>query len=236
MVIMLETKYKFSKQEKDNILELVYSKIEKDKSKIYLSSSIQYHELTKYIYEQLKDKLNVRLLPVHNHSCYDGQLLGCSDFKEEATYINITDGLFHSKIIKVNNLDSVVYSVNPYSNEIFEISKKEVNKIMIKKKASIFKFFDAKNIGIVISSKAGQRINDRELDKLKTFFKKQNKNYYLFVAENTNFSEFDNFNFIDLWINTACPRLSYDDAVEHNVLFPYYNDILELNDGEYYGE
>ena len=36
------------------------------------------------------------------------------------------------------------------------------------------------------------------------------KKFYTFVAETIDYAQLDNFNFIEAWINTACPRIEED--------------------------
>ncbi|MCK4553158.1 diphthamide synthesis protein [Candidatus Pacearchaeota archaeon] len=38
----------------------------------------------------------------------------------------------------------------------------------------------------------------------------KNKKSYLFISNNINTSEFENFG-LDSWVNTACPRLDMED-------------------------
>lgn len=225
MVLFIEARYKFSDSEYENTKKLVSEILEKNKDQnILISGSIQYLNLV----ERLSKDLNLRMIPAHDHSCYDGQILGCSFFKtdENTIFINIVDGLFHSKILKINNPESIIYSINIMNNSYQEIIKDDIQKILNTKKAALTKFHYVKKIGVVVSQKPGQKIGDKDLKSLKQFLEKNEKDYQIFYSDNTNLNEFDNFNFIDYWINTACPRLSYDDAIEHNRLFAYYKDIM----------
>ena len=43
-----------------------------------------------------------------------------------------------------------------------------------------------------------------------------NKKFYVFITDNVSFSDMENFNFIQCWINTACPRIGMEDALETN--------------------
>ena len=44
-------------------------------------------------------------------------------------------------------------------------------------------------------------------------YKIKNKGVYLFISNETNTKEFENFPDINSWINTACPRLDFDNSV-----------------------
>ena len=41
-----------------------------------------------------------------------------------------------------------------------------------------------------------------------TLKKKIKKECYIFTADEIDFNQFENFSFIDCWINTACPRIA----------------------------
>ena len=38
------------------------------------------------------------------------------------------------------------------------------------------------------------------------------KQVYIFVGDILNYADMENFPFIEVWINTACPRIGYDDV------------------------
>ena len=64
-----------------------------------------------------------------------------------------------------------------------------------------------KEIGIIVSTKPGQERLKKAFDLKKRI---KDKNCYIFAADTINPAEFDNFNFIECWINTACPRFADD--------------------------
>jgi len=79
-----------------------------------------------------------------------------------------------------------------------------------KQKASYVRFLNANKIGILISTKPGQE----NLKKALEFKKKQKlKKSYLFIANNIDGAEFENFPQIQSWVNTACPRLDMNSNV-----------------------
>lgn len=69
------------------------------------------------------------------------------------------------------------------------------------------KFLKAKKIGILISTKAGQ-YNLKKAFEIKKKFK--DKEYYYFISDEIKLDELEDFNFIDVFINTACPGIFYD--------------------------
>jgi 2-(3-amino-3-carboxypropyl)histidine synthase len=106
-----------------------------------------------------------------------------------------------------NKTEKEVFTFNPRNNIFKKINQKDIDKILQKRKARLVKFYSSDIIGVIVSLKPGQ--NKLELaKKLKGKFK--NKVFYFFISETFNFSEMDNFNFIECWINTACPRIEED--------------------------
>ena len=87
-----------------------------------------------------------------------------------------------------------------------KISREDVGVFEKKQKAAYVKFLNADKIGILISTKPGQQNLKKALD-----FKKSmnNKKPYLFIANNINTNEFQNFG-LTSWVNTACPRLDME--------------------------
>jgi len=79
---------------------------------------------------------------------------------------------------------------------------------MKKYKANLMKFLNAKTIGVLISTKPGQSYLNLAL-KLK---KQSDKHIILFVDDTFNYNHMENFPFVDVWVNTACPRIGFDDV------------------------
>jgi 2-(3-amino-3-carboxypropyl)histidine synthase len=95
------------------------------------------------------------------------------------------------------------------NNQLIKISEKDVENLKKKQKGAYIKFLNAKKIGILVSTKPGQQ-NLKRAFKIKNKIK--NKESYLFISNNINTAEFENFPEIESWINTACPRLDMEDA------------------------
>src|SRR3989339_534122 len=89
-------------------------------------------------------------------------------------------------------------------------------------KASYVRYLSAKNIGILVSTKPGQENLKQALD-----FKNnlKDKKGYLFIANNLNTNEFENFN-IDSWVNTACPRMDLNNNKIINL--KYVNELHKI--------
>ena len=77
-------------------------------------------------------------------------------------------------------------------------------------KGKLIKFYSANKYGILVSTKKGQR-------KLNEARKLQRKlrNSYIFIFNNLDTKELENFPDIDCWINTACPRVEYKNIINY---------------------
>jgi len=193
--------------------------------RIVLFSSVQFSKLKKVI-KQLKD-IGVEVVAAHGkRTTGEYQLLGCDcydgSFEPEIAgekILYIGDGLFHPKAL-LHAGASELFVFNPISDEFGIISQKEIDKELKKYKANLLKFIDAKKIGVFVSSKYGQEHMKSAL-KLK---KQENREVYLFLGDNLDSMEFDNFSFVDAWVNTACPRIGFDDIVSMSKPLVNIND------------
>ena len=180
--------------------------------KILLFTTVQYLDLVEQVKEQLKDKqiLNdeIEFLP---HSKYKYQVLGCGIKKIDINFdafLYLGDGLFHPIALVIKN-DKPCFCYNPFEDKFFVIDKKYVEKTLKKQRGAFLKFLESKNIGILFSIKFGQRWNNRDVKLLETRF--EDKNFYYLISDEISPHKLQDFNFIDVFVNTACPRIAFDD-------------------------
>ncbi len=137
------------------------------------------------------------------------QVLGCSKpkFSEFAQAILlIGSGRFHAISLALET-KLPVYILNRDSFE--KISEKDIKELEKKNKVSYIRFLNADKVGILISTKPGQQNLQKALN-IKN--KLKNKKSYLFIGNNINADEFENFG-LNSWINTGCPRLDMDGSI-----------------------
>lgn len=131
------------------------------------------------------------------------QVLGCSQpifSKETQAILLISSGKFHAVAIALES-KLPVYLFE--GNNLEKISEEEIEHLKRKQKAEYLKFLNADKIGILISTKPGQQNMKKALE-LKR--KLRNKKSYLFLGDNFNPLEFENFS-LRSWVNSACRRL-----------------------------
>jgi 2-(3-amino-3-carboxypropyl)histidine synthase len=141
-----------------------------------------------------------------------GSVLGCNQesakkIKDKIdAFLYIGSGEFHPTGIALVTGKRVIVA-NPLSDNVYELDKKEIEKIKAGKKGALLKFYSSNNIGILVSTKSGQNKLKRAFElkkKLKT------KNCYIFIADTFDLNQLENFPFIQCWVNTACPRIAED--------------------------
>ncbi len=199
----IESRYK----ERVKLPEKVIKKLPKE---LALFTTVQFIGSIEEIKKQLeKNNIKVKLYKV-KHTQYKGQLLGCSIEKFNAKiFLYIGDGMFHPKALLLKNPKSKVFVFNPINKKFSIIDEKEVIPWLKIKKGALLKMMTSDNIGVLISTKPGQNKMKEALELKK---KMPEKNLYFFIFDTLSFEELENFPFVDCYINTACPRIAYDDT------------------------
>jgi 2-(3-amino-3-carboxypropyl)histidine synthase len=168
---------------------------------IAIAYSIQYKEIAEKIKSILSKNHKITSLI---------QVLGCSKplfSKKTKAILLISSGKFHAiSIAAETNLPVYVFE----SEELKKISQEEIISLQKRKKAAYMRFLNAEKIGILISTKPGQE-NLKEAIAFKG--KLKNKKSYLFISNNIDIKEFENFPDIKSWVNTACPRMDFDSSI-----------------------
>ncbi len=168
---------------------------------IAIAYSIQYKDIAEKIREILYKKNNITEII---------QVLGCSKpnfSKNTEAVLLIGSGEFHAVSLAYES-KLPIYILE--QERLRKISKEEISAFEKKKKASYLKFLNSDNAGILVSTKPGQE-NLKKAIALKN--KLKNKKSYLFISNEADTGQFENFNDIKAWINTACPRLDFDASV-----------------------
>jgi 2-(3-amino-3-carboxypropyl)histidine synthase len=187
------------------------------KNKIALITTIQYLHIVDNI---VRDNDNFLL---------GGQILGCRgeeaiNLKDKINhYLYIGSGRFHPLNIAYKT-NKRVDCYNPQTKELTTITKEEILKFTQKLKGLYLRFLSSKNIGIMISTKPGQNNLKKALD-FKTRFEHE-KTFYFFLADTFFPSDLENYKEIDLFINTACPRIIEDYYPKPVLSLDYLEEIL----------
>ncbi len=156
-----------------------------------------------------------------------GQVLGCNASEAEKikdkvdAWLFVGSGEFHPVQVALKT-GQPVWLWNPSSQELGELDKSRVESWKKRKQGQLNKFLHAKRVGVIVTTKIGQKNLMRALE----LTKKKDKEYFLFACDELDMVQFENFPFIDFWVNTACPRipdqatnmLNIDDLIDANLL------------------
>ena len=115
--------------------------------------------------------------------------------------------VLHNKAI-MDNGEGILYVLD--NDKIIRISKAEIDRLKAKKRTALIKFLGADNIGILVTTKPGQE-NLKQAEKLRDKLTKKGKQAYIFISNNIDIAQFENFN-IQSWVNTACSGLAMDNV------------------------
>jgi len=156
--------------------------------------------------QHLNQVKNIRL----KNGIFLGQMLGCYIPKKSNLdyYLYIGTGKFHPIEIALET-KKTVYVANPLTNQFYKLDTKEIGDYQKKLKGKLSKFYMAKKVGIIISTKPGQL----NLKQVLGFQKSLKKESFLFLTDNINEQELENFPDIDIWVNTACPRIEIKNVI-----------------------
>jgi len=198
----IETKY-------DGIVKVPKKVIDKLPKQVGLFLTVQFIDSLESVKKQIEDSGRDVIIQKGKHTKYMGQIYGCNleKFESEA-FFYIGDGLFHPKALVLGN-DKDVHIYNPVKEEYKIVNKKLMENEIRRQKAGLSLFYMKNEIGVIVSTKNGQSYLKQAM-KLKD--KYPDKNFYYVAFDTIDFNNLEDFNFIEVWVNTACPRIGWDDT------------------------
>jgi len=165
-----------------------------------------------------------------------GQLLGCdcnfdslnlpgNEIDKIDAFLYLGDGRFHPLALVYGQKDQPevkeVVCDNPVNKKMTVLGKSDIASLLRRYRASLMKFLSAQKIGVIISLKPGQ---EQYKMALKLEKKYSSKKFYYFVDDSVSYDQLENFPFINIWVNTACPRIGFDDPEK------FRQGVINLND------
>lgn len=203
---------------------------------VALYASVQFCNNLETVKKQLqKAKVNV-ITSKPDRTHVQSQLLGCDVYHDSLqlspqeiekidAYLYIGDGKFHPLALVYLQKDSPAFKEvvcnDPLRKSCSIMAINDIKTILRRYKGALMKFLSATAVGVIITVKPGQ-----EQLKPSFFLEKRfpTKKFYYFIDNNVSFDQLENFNFIDVWINTACPRVGFDDQEK------FRRGVINLND------
>jgi len=194
---------------------------------VALFASVQFLELGD-VKKEL-EKNNIKILTTKaKRTDKPIQVLGCDCYQDSFEDNTITkadailyigDGMFHPQALlfaqRNNKTIKDIIIWDPIAKNMKIINKNEINENLKKLKANLKRYIAANIIGILVTTKPGQQYLDDAI-KLKSGLEKQGKKAYIFIDDTFNLDLLENYNFIEAWVNTACPRIGLDDHMNTN--------------------
>jgi len=188
----------------------VFKNLKVEERSLALIATAQYAWKLHKVKEFLEEKgYEVELKRGSGRIAMPGQVLGCNytvlrDSKAEAVLF-VGDGLFHPIGAKIYT-GKKVYRFNPLDGD-FEVV--EVEGFVERRYMMISKAMEGENCGIIVSKKVGQRRMGLAL-RLKRKAKELGRYADIIYLDDVTPQKLENFPY-DFLVNTACPRISYDD-------------------------
>ncbi len=136
-------------------------------------------------------------------------VLGCSliNKKDVQLMLLVADGSFHAKQLAArNDIEIVLFP------SLEKITKKEIEIMKKKEMAKLSRLLSSDVIGIFVSVKPGQaRLKEAEKLRLLLSSRFPDKRFFIFLGNTLRPEELENFK-CDIWINTACPGIAYENT------------------------
>ena len=146
---------------------------------------------------------------------YPGQVIGCdySNAKSIANdveaFLFIGGGKFHALGVALSTSKPTIVA-DPYEKRAYSVDK-EAEKIIKQRWASIEEAKKAKTFAVLVGLKLGQKKLEEALN-VKKKLEESGKTACLFVAKEVTPEVLMEFPTVEAYVNTACPRVSLDDA------------------------
>ncbi len=193
----------------EKISAMVLPKLSKFK-KIGLLTTVQHVGQLDELRQELERAGKTVLVGKGVRTRYPGQVLGC-DFGAAKSieakvdcFVYFGGGLFHA----LADVGKPLLRADPFSGKVGWMDE-ELAKARSRRKGAMNALAVAKKVGILVSTKIGQK-NTRGALVIKKELEEVGKICLLLVANKLEFNGLANFGSFDCFVNTACPRISDD--------------------------
>jgi len=205
--VFLEIKFDYS-----FLIESLKSYFFSYKNNISTFSTIQFISSLKNIKNELLSFFEI-LIFRKNKPLSPGEILGCTSIKQKKFHntLYIGDGRFHLESIVISNFNGRFLQFNPYSKALSLVGYKYFQIFNEREKIINFSVKNIKNFGFIIGS-LGRQGGDKICKRLGELGKRAKLNFIVATLGEINSDKIEILGkqFIDVWIQIACPRLSID--------------------------
>ena len=184
-------------------------------SRIGLATTVQHVQALDGVRELLLRAGKTVLIGDAGRMNYPGQIIGCdySNVKSIAgdveAFLFVGGGRFHALGIALATSKPTIVA-DPYEKRAYSVNE-EVQKILKQRWASIEETRKAKTFAVFLGLKSGQTKFDEALS-IKEKLEENGKIVYLFAVREVTPEVLMEFPTVDAYVNTACPRISLNDA------------------------
>lgn len=195
--------------------------------RIGLATTVQHVQTLDVVREQLTRAGKTVVVGDAGRLNYPGQVIGCnysnaqSVAKDVEAFLFVGGGLFHAIGVALSTQKPTIVA-DPYSGRAFSIEK-EAGRIVKQRWTSIEEAKRATEFAVLIGLKLGQKRLDEAIQ-IKQKLEESGKTVFLFAAEEVTPEALMEFPSIDAYVNTACPRISFDDAAR------FKKPVLTMNE------
>ena len=182
-------------------------------SKVGLATTVQHLDTLKQTRTMLLKAGKTVVIGECDQMSYPGQVTGCnygnvkSIADQVEAFIFIGGGMFHALGVALSTSKPTIVA-DPYNNHAFSIND-EAKKIIKQRWTSVQESHNAQTLGVLVGSKPGQEHFEQALA-IKDLAEKHGKTAYLLTAKEIIPETLLEFPSIDAYINTACPRISFE--------------------------
>jgi len=195
--------------------------------RIGLATTVQHVDMLGEAREQLLKAGKSVALGDAGRSLYAGQVTGC-DYsnahtiaKDVDAFLFIGGGRFHAIGVALATSKPTVVA-DPYERRAYSVDG-SVQKIIRQRWTSIQKAKESERFGVIIGLKSGQRWLEKALQVRDNLAKAGKKTTLLALREVTPEALME-FPSLNAYVNTACPRISLDDATK------FQKPVLTINE------
>ncbi|MFH1400321.1 MAG: diphthamide synthesis protein [Nanoarchaeota archaeon] len=179
--------------------------------RVVLFTTIQYVKQIDAIKAQLALKgVKVDIVKTR-HTAHPGQIYGCNIEPLRTrcdAFVFVGDGLFHPNALLIGN-DKKVFMYSPETRQSKVISRKDIDRMEKRRMAAYGRFLQSTHVGVLVSLKSGQNFMHKALSLKEAF---PQKRFYFLVSDEIDLARLEDWPFIEVFINTACPRIGFDDT------------------------
>jgi len=216
----------------DNTVEQALRLLEKCR-KIGLATTVQHVQMLDEVRETLIRAGKTVVIGDTRRLSYPGQVTGCdysnviSIAKDVEAFLFIGGGQFHALGIALST-SKPTFIADPFDERVFSVNK-EAEKILKQRWATIADAKKAKTFGVLVGMKTAQRKLDEAVE-IKKKLEEAGKTVYLLAAKEIIPEALMEFPNVDAFVNTACPRVSLDDATKFKKPVLTVNEALVILD------